>query len=278
MDQPKLYSKNKQMQTVDNVFVIEKYAKLIQWKANDAMVLDIGCGDGYTTYNILRPELPKNFKKLVGWDLSEKMIRFAKESYQEQEPRIEFGLMDISKDGQEDDFCAQYDHVVSFYCLHWVPEQRQAFKNIYKTLKPGGDMLISLVVTAPIFSVYENMAKNIRWSSYFRKETVSPYHNSQNPAAELQSILEEIGFQNCSCTVENRHYTFSSWQILQSGIIAVNPTIPTLTDTDKAAYISDFMEEVRKIYGFSKEMTDSGVSVPVDYKLLIAYARRPENS
>ncbi|XP_030745657.1 juvenile hormone acid O-methyltransferase [Sitophilus oryzae] len=277
MDQPHLYSKYKEMQTLDNIHVVKTYLNLIRWDGGDTeSVLDVGCGEGYTTLQVLLPQLPENCRKVVGSDISNKMVEFARKA-SAGNPRVKFRQMDIGKEIKWN-VTEKFDHVFSFYCLHWVPAQRKAFENIFNLLKPGGDMLVSLLITAPIFQVYENISKNIRWAPYFIKESVSPYHHSKKADEEVKTILQDVGFESCKCIVEDKQYTFSNWNVLKHSIIAVNPTIPLLSSTDRIKYTEDFIEEVKNIYGYDLTVaSNNNNGIPVNYKLLIVYARKPKN-
>ena len=68
-------------------------------------LLDVGCGDGGIT-----AEIALNNKNVVGIDISEKMISFAKNKYS----NIDFFV----KDAEEIDFNKEFDAVVSFNTLH----------------------------------------------------------------------------------------------------------------------------------------------------------------
>ncbi|XP_050300887.1 juvenile hormone acid O-methyltransferase [Anthonomus grandis grandis] len=274
MDRPEFYSKNKNLQTTDNIYVIDKYFDLIAFDHDRShTALDLGCGDGYTTSQILLPKLPKNVKKLIGADISENMVSFAK---QLQDSRLDFHRMDIEDGDSCLEFKEAFDHVFSFYCLHWIPNQRKAFQNIHRVLKPGGDVLLSFLGTNPIFQVYESISKNIHWAPYFRSEMVSPYHNCENPADVIEKLLREIGFKECKCIVEDRRFVFENWAQLKKSVIAVNPTLPLLSRSDRIQYLQDFTKEVNFIYGRNLKLSenDNDQKIPVEYKLIIVYAKR----
>lgn len=123
MNEPKLYSKHNSMQTTDNTYVIENFVNLIDWTQDrNQSALDLGCGEGYTTANILLPKLPPNLTLLLGCDISEKMICFAKKT--RRNPRLDFQQLDLMDSDACRRISGQFDHVFSFYCLHWIPDQR----------------------------------------------------------------------------------------------------------------------------------------------------------
>lgn len=121
MNKAKLYQRSNELQRVDTKLVLEEYAPFIKWNGHDN-VMDAGCGTGDVTIDFLLPEMPASYNKLIGTDISEQMIRFAKETYS-QMPRVAFERLDIS--GNVDSkFLSYFDHVTSFFCLHWVQNQR----------------------------------------------------------------------------------------------------------------------------------------------------------
>lgn len=123
MNQAFLYSKYNGLQKNDATFVLKNYFHLVQWKKDgDDAILDIGCGAGDVTNDLLLPFLPKNFGKLIGADLSEDMVEFARTRYKTS--KISFEQMNIEAEDIPVDFEEAFDHVFSFYCLHWIQDQR----------------------------------------------------------------------------------------------------------------------------------------------------------
>lgn len=116
---PELYKKCTDITKKDALDCLEKYSTKIIWRINDS-IMDLGCGDGTVTTDILKPFLPSNFKKLVGSDRSEIMIKFANENYGDE--RTEFKVLDMGGD-MPDDLKNNFDHVFSFYAIHWVHNQ-----------------------------------------------------------------------------------------------------------------------------------------------------------
>lgn len=130
MNKAPLYSKYSGLQKNDANFVIDNYLRLIKWK-NNANILDIGSGDGNVIFELLLPKIPTNFEKLIGIDISEEMVRFAKN--QCNNSKIDFLQMDIASKEILPEFHEYFDHILSFYCLHWVVEQRYVFFYFFKT-------------------------------------------------------------------------------------------------------------------------------------------------
>lgn len=111
------------MQTTDNIHVVYKYLSSMRWGDEDGLVvLDVGCGEGRTTAEILLPKLPPTVSKVIGSDLSEKMIQYAKERY--ASTKLEFCNLDIGDTRACQSLSGNFDRIFSFYCFHWIPDQR----------------------------------------------------------------------------------------------------------------------------------------------------------
>lgn len=96
-------------------------------------VLDLGCGPGWTSIF-----LAKMGANVTGVDISEDMIKIAKENARKDKLKINF----ISQDIEKINFSNQFDRVLSYDALHHCPDEKKVLKNAYQALKPGGLLLI----------------------------------------------------------------------------------------------------------------------------------------
>jgi juvenile hormone acid methyltransferase len=103
--------------------VLLEYIKSMSWKRGDR-VLDLGCGPGSVTTQVLMPGLPEDFSLLVGADLSAKMIQYANETYTHS--KLKFTQFDLAKDiGNSSQLRpSDFDKIFSFFCLHWISDHR----------------------------------------------------------------------------------------------------------------------------------------------------------
>lgn len=218
MNKADLYQRSNGLQRRDARQVLEEFSSMLQWRENGRdSVLDVGCGSGDVTIDYLLPLLPMTFSRLVGSDLSEQMIRYARDVY--KHPNIEFEKLDIS--GDVDKFLSTFepfDHVTSFYCLHWVQNQKKAIQNIFNLLRPEGDCLLVFLANNPIFDVYKRMAESNKWSQYMADvhRFISPYQYSSDPAADFGALLYSVGFTEYSVEVRDKMYTFEGIDLLKS--------------------------------------------------------------
>ncbi|RVW07972.1 class I SAM-dependent methyltransferase [Prescottella agglutinans] len=109
---------------------------------SDRDVLDFGCGNGM--YSRLLKE--KGARRVVGYDVSDGMLAFARARESEQPLGIDF-TSDL-----EDDLAGQFDLVLAVYVLPYATtrdELRVMCEQMAKPLRPGGRL-----VTLPIHPDY----------------------------------------------------------------------------------------------------------------------------
>lgn len=98
------------------------------------VVLDLGCGYG----NNCRDFIERGAKRVVGVDLSSKMLEVAKR--ENAHPNIEYIQMDMNEIMQLKE---SFDLVFSSLAFHYVADYRLLISHIKKLLKVGGVLLYS---------------------------------------------------------------------------------------------------------------------------------------
>lgn len=213
MNDAELYAKSNSFQRVISLKVFEEFAHLLQWQEDGSdSILDVGCGSGDVTMDLILPQLPSNFRRLIGCDISDEMIKYAQQHY--GHPNVIFDQLDIG--GSVDEFLNKFgtsDHIVSFFCLHWVQNQKAAMKNITKLLTPNGDCLLLFVISCDIFKVFNEMAKGSQWSQYMKdvNRFTSPYLDSVNPTDDLRVLLQSVGFTCCDIQTREVSHTYNNY-------------------------------------------------------------------
>lgn len=215
MNNPQQYSKWNGLQRRDVSYVLDKYKNKLAWRADGQdSLIDVGSGTGDVTIDLILPILPTNFERLIGIDKSEKMILHSNRKY--SRPNIEFKQFDIAADDIEQ--LPKVDHIMSFYCLHWVPDQNTAFQNIYNLLKPGGDCLLLFPVDFPFYHALKKMVSNPRWAKYLKAidNTFTPYVNSKTPDADFKQILRDCKFSHYHTELVDMNFEFDDIDHLRS--------------------------------------------------------------
>lgn len=164
-------------------------------------VLDIGCGYGHNCLEFIN----KGAKKVVGTDISEKMLAVAKE--ESAHPDIEYRLMDMAEISSLN---MKFDLVYSSLAFHYAENFKKLTEDIFNLLNDCGVLLYSQehpIMTASIdenmghFNLDENGNKiSYTFSDYnlsgLRKvhwfgEEVTKYHR---PMGEILTSVAQSGF------------------------------------------------------------------------------------
>jgi ubiquinone/menaquinone biosynthesis C-methylase UbiE len=147
-------------------------------------VLDAGCGEGYNTRLLAR-----SGARMTGVDISERMIELTRQEEQREPLGIRYEVASFSDLSLFDD--ASFDAVVSSMALMDGPDFEGAVKEIFRVLRPGGELMFSII--HPCF-----MTKGYGWicdddenpvvitvSDYFAREPwVERWKFSKAPGSE----------------------------------------------------------------------------------------------
>lgn len=138
MNNAKLYNKSNSLQKRDAQEIMQEFSNLFEGNLvnTDLSLLDIGYGAGDVLFDVILPKLHNNFVAVVGVDISKEMVKYASEKYRNK--FLKFLKVDIESDflptksfkrtaqtkvkGQMKP--ESFDFVTSFYCLHWIQNQR----------------------------------------------------------------------------------------------------------------------------------------------------------
>ncbi len=126
-------------------------------------VLDVGCGDGYVT-RAIAARLPGG--SVVGVDASPRMIETARSRPDPPGAEVRFEVGDV----RDLPYRYEFDVVVSFNALHWVPDQRAALSAIARATRTHGRVVVQQVCAGPRPSL-EQLAMQVterpRWRPAF---------------------------------------------------------------------------------------------------------------
>lgn len=219
MNKPALYKLANDMQRRDVRHTIDEYSHVLRWREEGGdSILDIGSGSGDNLIDFLLPILPPNFQRLVGADVSHEMVEFARQHY--TQPKVTFEVFDVGIPIEQQSFdnTEPFDHITSFYCLHWVQDQECAARNVYKLLKPGGDMLLAFLAKNPVYDIYKLMSQSEKWATFMTDvdQFISPYHFSEDPVAKFDSLLSSVGFSKRNVELHKISYVFEGYNTLIS--------------------------------------------------------------
>jgi trans-aconitate 2-methyltransferase len=167
-------------------------------------ILDLGCGDGKISAAIAA-RVPTG--SVLGVDPSREMVAFAASHFGPAEhANLRFEVADARQLPYQNEF----DLVVSFNALHWVPEQDAALASVRGTLKPGGGALLRLVPQGPrkaLEDVIEEVRQEPGWAAHFADYQAPYAHFTPD---EYRDLAERNGFRVVRINRQDKAWDFQS--------------------------------------------------------------------
>jgi trans-aconitate 2-methyltransferase len=167
-------------------------------------ILDLGCGDGKITAEIAT-RVPRG--SVLGVDPSRDMVAFASSRFgAPAHPNLRFEVADA----RSLSYRSEFDLVVSFNALHWVPEQRSALQAIGAALKPGARAILRFVSQGErkcLEDVIEEVRQRGRWADYFPGFRRPYIHFTPE---EYRSLAEGCGFRVLALRVQDKAWDFET--------------------------------------------------------------------
>jgi trans-aconitate 2-methyltransferase len=207
-------------------------------------VLDMGCGNGRITAEIAG-RIPEG--RVLGVDASADMIAYATERYAgEAHPGLTFEAVDICKVG----FREEFDLVVSFNALHWIPEQRIALRAIDAAMKPGAGAQLRLVPRSEHTSledILEETRKSEKWSTYF-DGFQDPYLHLT--AEEYTALAAECGLRTVSVGVKEKTWDFGTREgFFAFGSVTFVEWTRRLPEEARPEFVNDVLDRYAMVAG-----------------------------
>ncbi len=152
----------------------EKWLVFSMLRTKSGKALDLGCGTGNYTL-----ELKRRGFDVIGLDASEGMLRIARSK----------GLNCIKGNAYSLPFPDEsFDLVLSVTMFEFIHEPEKVLAEIYRVLKPGGEVLIGTMNGRSLWFLFK------RLKSLFT-ETAYRYARFYTPG-ELEALLRGAGFKN----------------------------------------------------------------------------------
>ena len=219
----------------------EEVLSLLELEGSER-VLDVGCGNGKNTSEIAA-RVPRG--SVVGVDFSATMVAFAQSQHAPaSHPNLEFAVADA----RHLPFGPEFDLVVSFNALHWIPEQAHALQSIRAALKPDGRAQLRLVPKGErksLENVIEETRFSSRWSEYF-KTFHDPYlHLTPEAYADLAI---QNGFRICGQHTEAKAWDFESRDAFRAfGSVTFVEWTQHLPESERPSFVEDVLDRYRKV-------------------------------
>ncbi|XP_059608076.1 juvenile hormone acid O-methyltransferase-like [Phlebotomus argentipes] len=256
--------------------VLDSLFGSLKWRGGER-VMDIGCGIGDVTRRCFLPLLPDNFQRLVCADFSPVMLEAAKLEFRGID-RVDFLQMDIGKN-VEDSLKGTFDRIFSSFCLMYVQDQKQVFKNIFDLLTPGGDCVIMFMRRGAITETGIQLVNTPKWKDrlkHYREVFVFPYREDPDPVATLENLLKSVGFQEVSVEKEDFNHVYPSTENFRETLMCL-PDFPNNLSEDEKDDLVDDQVDLGSSFNIIRPFRDETKPMKeIPYQNLIIYARKPE--
>lgn len=274
MYEPEIFAKHNQVCLEIAALALDKVGNFT-WKPDHSdMIVDVGCGPANILVEVLLPAFKGKFAKCFGTDLSQEMIEFAGKKYGDQK-NLQFLQMDIM---EVDEFLGKFgqvDHVVSTFLIHYLPDQETGLKNIFKLLKPGGDLFSVHIFRMGVFATYEHMDQNAKWNKYFDnlKQFVPASQKSKKPVEDFRGQLEVCGFTDVVVEIMEDKIQLPNYNNMIRFIKGVVAQVNKIPEDRRMEYAKDFVD-----YGLANGCLKTLPTGELYYelKVLMAFAKKSE--
>ncbi len=211
-------------------------------------VLDIGCGNGKVTARIAAA-VPQG--SVIGVDASQDMIDFASRQYG---PSAYSNLRFERADARSLPFHEEFNLVVSFNALHWIPDQDVALRSIRTTMKPNGRAQLRMVPAGPRKSL-ENVIEEARcspqWAGAF-KNFHDPYLHWT--PEQYAAAAEQNRFRVEAVRTQDKAWDFESRDaFIAFGMVTFVEWTKLLPEKEKLAFVTDVLDRYRQVTGPGEE-------------------------
>jgi ubiquinone/menaquinone biosynthesis C-methylase UbiE len=148
-------------------------------------VLDLGCGSGWATRLLARlvADGPEGFGQVIGVDVSDEMIRLARQASKDFE-NVMYVWGSATQIPWEENF---FDKVLSVESFYYYPDQERALAELFRVMAPKGRMFI-------LINLYKDNSYSLQWVDKLRV----PVH--VRSAAEYVELLRKHAFENVEYT------------------------------------------------------------------------------
>jgi len=210
-------------------FLFEGFAEDIVNRVvrSDALkVLELASGTGCVTRHLL-DRLPDT-ARLTATDLQEGMLEVAKKSINAS--NLDWAIADMTSIPYKDNL---FNVVVCQFGVMLVPGKLKALREIYRVLKPGGQL---------VFNVWGNIEANAVWDignsvigTFLQSNPIlqDPGPFSMNEDTTVQ-LLKDAGFANIKSAVVNQTGSIETAAMAAKGFIEGLPVVLAISKRDPA--------------------------------------------
>ncbi|GIY79301.1 methyltransf_25 domain-containing protein, partial [Caerostris darwini] len=250
---PTEYSKNQlHLKSVQD-FLLDVADKANIRTTAKQVVLDVGCGPGIGTKELMLPLVQERLEKLYAFDVSPVMIEIAKQKYSDK--NIEYFVADMEDWKQLERLEGQITTLISIHCFHWLGDQKKAFEHVKKLLKPNGVACLLFPLQATFFDAVEDIKVHPKWKDILMDvdDRIPESHKKKWDSKHYLDIVQELGFEIVRCesrSIRDVAISDDHYKLFLSSLCVILESIP---ESKREEFKQDFFEELLKKNGRTGE-------------------------
>lgn len=238
--------------------------------------LDLGCGFGGFTRDALLEHV-RPFRRIVGVDRSETLIKYAREH--STHPDICYEVVDIEVDDPQALLTkyGPFDRIYSFLVLQCVRNLKAAYQNMFHLLKDGGECALVTLTGSVITDVMYQLNKTEEWKGcipdprelYSERFFLCEPINKEKVVNTETKALQDTGLELVSCSVYDSMWTLpdiDAWIDTYVPVFKLEANIP---EERRLA----FRRDCRKLLEAQATTTSEGCTMR--HSFVVVHAQKP---
>jgi trans-aconitate 2-methyltransferase len=224
------YHENSKWQKSTAIELFQHFANHQDFKGTETLI-DICSGDGKITATMAE-YFPNG--KVIGSDLSSKMVEFAKTHYTKDAPNLSFETMNANQLS----FANKADVMTSFTCMHLIEDQPAVLKGMYQNLQDHGKLLMVFPVVHGFDKALQKTTSLKKWRAHFNQFNPGWYFVT---AKEYEQLLKNAGFTIKHLEVFTKDETYPSREAFADSIGHWLPHVKVLNPKLQTEFINDLV-------------------------------------
>ncbi|GIY61604.1 methyltransf_25 domain-containing protein [Caerostris darwini] len=217
------------------------------------VVLDVGCGPGMGTKELMLPLVQEHLEKFYAFDVSPVMIEIAKQKNSDK--NIEYFVADMEDWKQLERWEGRITTLMSIHCFNWVRDQRKAFEDVKKLLKPNGVACLLFPLQATFYDAVEDIKVHPKWKDSLMgvDDRIPESHKKKWDSKHYLDIVQELGFEIIRCesrSIRDVAVSDDHYKLFFSSLCVFLESIP---ESKREEFKQDFFEELLKKNGRTGE-------------------------
>lgn len=198
-------------------------------------ILDLGCGPGNSTENLLKKY---NKSSIIGFDSDDNMLEKARNDH----PNMRF-----VKGYAPDDFdklTGKFDLVFSNACIHWIENQEKLIDGVHKLLDNRGIFAVQIPLTdeSPFYKILYRIIDQ-KWT---KLKSIKNFHNL-NQEGYYNALSKQ--FKKVTMWQSNYYHVVNNDMVLEwykgSGL---RPYIALLDEKEQDEFLQDLQSMINSEY------------------------------